>query len=170
MPVRKQVTGRDILLGSFKLKAYHLPNVWAKQTFILFWKQILLRAYTALEVYCKLQTFPSLEQTQLILSQCVLVKIKSARGSKGMWLRMAGFKIRENINFHLPVPTSAFSYLFYMHNFYPLHHSLYSPISISRIVWTGLTFLFTYMCTQYLHHIHLHPLHTSSTLPLIPIP
>jgi hypothetical protein len=37
----------------------------------------------------------------------------------------------------------------------PLHHSplSFSPL-IPGIVSTGINFPFTYMCTQYLHHIH----------------
>jgi hypothetical protein len=45
--------------------------------------------------------------------------------------------------------------------FYP------SPL-ILGIVSTGLIFLFTYMCTQHLHHIH--PPTEFSSLPRVPIP
>jgi hypothetical protein len=45
---------------------------------------------------------------------------------------------------------------------HPLYHAqihssiilLYPSSPIPGIVSTGLIFLFTYMCTQYLHHIH----------------
>jgi hypothetical protein len=44
----------------------------------------------------------------------------------------------------------------------PLHHFPLSPsFPIPGIVSTGIIFPFTYMCTQYLHHIHLHTLFPS---------
>jgi hypothetical protein len=53
---------------------------------------------------------------------------------------------------------------------HPLHHCLLSlPTHIPGMVSIGIMFAFTYMCTQYLHHIHPPiPLFTSSSISLVP--
>jgi hypothetical protein len=51
----------------------------------------------------------------------------------------------------------------------PLHHSPLSPYPIPGIVSTGLIFPFTYMCTQYLRHIH-PPTLFPHILPLLLVP
>jgi hypothetical protein len=51
---------------------------------------------------------------------------------------------------------------------HPLHHSLLFPSPISGTVPTSIIFLFTYTCTQYLHHIHPPTLFPHITLPLVP--
>jgi hypothetical protein len=55
---------------------------------------------------------------------------------------------------------------------HPLHHSPLSlPPPIPRIVSTDILFPFTYMCTQYLHHIHpLTPFPHLLLLPPLPTP
>jgi hypothetical protein len=38
---------------------------------------------------------------------------------------------------------------------HPFWHSPFSPLSVSGTVSTGIIFAFTYMCTRFLHNIHL---------------
>jgi hypothetical protein len=55
--------------------------------------------------------------------------------------------------------------------YHSLHHSPLCPSHSWNSFSTGIIFPFIYMCTQYLHYIHLLcPFPTSSPFPLPPIP